>query len=71
MDMLNQNQLPVPPQQNPSGPWRAASIVGDHVRAGLKITAWVVVAAFGAGAAYVCLRVLVWGVMLIHTALGM
>lgn len=67
MNMLNQNS----PLQNPSGPRRAASVVSDYVRAGMKISAWVVLGAFAAGAAYVCLRLLVWAVRLIHTALGM
>ena len=70
MEMLNQNSLPVPPQQNPSGPRRAASVVGDYVRAGMTITAWIILAAFTAGAAYVCLRAVLWAVKLIQNALG-
>ena len=60
---------PAPPRGRTPADWAAA--MADVIRAGLKITAWLVLAAAGAAAAYVCLRALVWAVRMALTALGM
>jgi hypothetical protein len=48
--------------------WAAA--IADVIRAGLRITAWCVLAAAGAAAGYVAIRGILWAVKLANVALG-
>ena len=57
-----------PPRGRTPADWAIAT--ADTIRAGLKITAWLVLAAAGAAAAYVCLIGIRWAVQLATRSLG-
>ena len=58
-----------PPTQ-PKSPLQMARTIADCIRAGLVIGFWAVLGAAGAGAAFICIRVIVWSVERIQAALG-
>ena len=65
----NQPQMfPQPPQRK--SPVQFASVIADHIRAGLIVTAWIVLAALGIGVAYICICSLIWAIKQAQTALG-
>jgi len=68
MDDLDRPVVHLPPQATALE--RYARTVGDLVRAGLVITAWLVLATVGLVAAYVIIRISLWGASEILTALG-
>ncbi len=59
---------PAPPRGRTPADWAAA--MADVIRAGLKITAWLVLAAAGAAAAFVSCKGLLWAIRLANRALG-
>lgn len=69
----NQPNLPlcVTPPASPSPIQMWATRIGEVVRSGLMILFWLLVAAAGLAAGYICLRAILWGVRLIQFALGM
>ena len=68
MDELDRPRIHLPPQ--PTGLAGHARAVGDVVRAGLTITGWLVLATVGLIAAYIVIRVSLWGASEILRALG-
>ncbi len=67
----NPTQTPLLKQQaRQNRPMQVARTISDHVRAGLIVTAWLVLAAFGLAAAWICLRGILWAAKLAQTGLG-
>jgi hypothetical protein len=64
------SMFPTPLQSRARTPADIARAVADWTRAGLKVTAWFVLATFGLGTAYLCLRGLIWALKLGQSALG-
>ena len=68
LDDPDRPMIHLPPQ--PTGLPGYARAVGDVVRAGLSITGWLVLATVGLIAAYIVIRVSLWGAAEILRALG-
>ena len=49
---------------------QVAQFCGAYVRAFLLMAGWLAVATAGGGAAYVCIRLVIWSVLRIQTAVG-
>ena len=64
-------QMPFVPQISlRTPPQHVAMVIGDHVKAGLIIIGWFILAAFGLGVAYICIRGIVWAAKLFQQSLG-
>ena len=59
---------PAPSRGRTPADWAIA--IADTIRAALKITAWLVLAAAGAATAFVCCKGILWVVQLANKALG-
>ena len=68
LDELDRPMIHLPPQ--PTGLPGYARAVGDVVRAGLIITAWLVFATVGLVASYVIVRISLWGAAEVLRAIG-
>ena len=68
LDDPDRPMIHLPPQ--PTGLAGYARAIGDIVRAGLTITAWLVLATVGLIAAYTAIRVCLWGATEVLRAIG-
>lgn len=68
LDDPDRPMIHLPPQ--PRGLAGHARAVGDVVRAGLTITAWLVLATVGLVASYVIVRISLWGASEVLRAIG-
>ena len=60
----------VPQASMRTQPQNIAMVIGDYVKASLIIIGWFILAAFGLGVAYVCIRGIVWAAKMFQQSLG-
>ena len=67
----SQPQMPFGQHPPPTGPRRAAAAICDYVRSAVVILVCLVVGAVTLATAYLCIRIVIWLILLTEQSLGL